>query len=436
MSYSETSPSVKAYSALPTLKSSFQLRLSLTLLALLLAFSLGCSKAKLEHHEYMYVSAAETHLRDRVATLYGKVGSVVNGERVEVLEKQRRFLRVRTDKGQEGWIEERSLVSQEVYDGFQQLAKDSSGIPIQAHGTTRAELNMHLTPARDGEHLYQLKEGEKLEILKRTTTDKNAKKTPPPTPAKPAAKPDKPSGTETESQARKTSEKPASTKTTAYESSTAAPSTAEPPPPPPPVMEDWYLVRDPSGRVGWVPLRMVDLDVPLDVAQYAEGQRITGYFVLNTVEETQDDQTKQVPQYLVLLNEPKDGLTWDYNQIRVFTRNRAKHRYETAYRERNMQGYLPVSVGHQNFDKEGDLPTFTIRKMNDSGQIVSTTYKLNGPIVRRVPTPEEEAAEKAKHDADLAARQQAAAERRQKAGSAPKQSSSHKKKHHKKQTTG
>ncbi len=439
MSYSEIGPSVKAYSALPTLKLSFQLRPSALLLALLFVFSLGCSKAKLEHHEYMYVSAAETHLRDRVATLYGKVGTVGNGERVEILEKQRRFFRVRTDKGQEGWIEERSLVPQEVYDGFQQLAKDSSGIPVQAHGTTRAELNMHLTPARDGEHLYQLKEGEKLEILKRTTSDKNAKKAPPPTAAKPAAtaaKTSKPSAKEAGSKTRATSKTSASTKTTAFESSTATPSSAEPPPPPPPVMEDWYLVRDPAGRVGWVLLRMVDLDIPLDVAQYAEGQRIMGYFVLNTVEETQDDETKQVPQYLVLLNQPKDGLTWDYNQIRVFTRNRAKHRYETAYRERNMEGYLPVSVGHQYFDKEGDLPTFTIRKMNDSGQIVSTTYKLNGPIVHRVPTPEEEAAEKAKHDADLAARQQSAAERRQKAGAAPTPSSSHKKKHHKKQTTG
>ena len=190
-------------------------------------------------------------------------------------------------------------------------------------------------------------------------------------------------------------------------------------------MEDWYLARDSSGRVGWVLLRMVDLDVPLDVAQYAEGQRITGYFVLNTVEETQDGVSKQVPQYLVLLNEPKDGLTWDYNQIRVFTRNRARHRYETAYRERNMEGYLPVRVGHQEFDKEGDLPTFTIRKMNDSGQIVETTYKLNGPIVRRVPTPEEEAADKAKHETELAARQQARAKR-----GVTSKSSAHRKKHH------
>ena len=148
-------------------------------------------------------------------------------------------------------------------------------------------------------------------------------------------------------------------------------------------MEDWYLVRTSSGHVGWVLLRMIDLDVPVEVAQYAEGQRIIAYFVLNNV----DEDGKQVPQYLMLLNTPKDGLAWDYNQIRVFTRNRAKHRYETAYREREIEGYLPVKTGHQDFGKEGDLPTFTIRKKNDQGQIVDVEYKMNGPIVRRVSRP-------------------------------------------------
>ena len=177
-------------------------------------------------------------------------------------------------------------------------------------------------------------------------------------------------------------------------------------------MEDWYLVRNSSGKVGWVLLRMVDLDVPLDVAQYAEGQRIVGYFVLNTVPENIDGEEKQEPQYLVLLNMPKDGLAWDYNQIRVFTRNRNKHRYETAYRERDMEGYLPVKTGHAVFDKEGDLPTFTIRKMNADGQIVESTYKMNGPIVRRVLTPEEVAEQKSRHEAELAARKKAKADAR------------------------
>ena len=144
----------------------------------LLALASACKRATLVQHQYMYVSAPETSLRDRVATMYNKIGTVHNGDRLEVLEKQRRFLRVRTDSGQEGWIEERSLVSQEVYDAFQKLVQDSTGQPVQAHGTTRAELNMHDTPSREAEHLYQLKDGEKVDILKRATAPKVPPKAP------------------------------------------------------------------------------------------------------------------------------------------------------------------------------------------------------------------------------------------------------------------
>ncbi len=143
---------------------------------LLLVLGCACKRGSLAKHEYMYVSAQETSLRDRVATMYNKIGTVHSGDRVEVLEKQRRFLRVRTDSGQEGWIEERSLVSQDVYDAFQKLASDNASQPVQAHGTTRSELNMHMTPSREGEHLYQLKDGEKVEVLKRATAEKNPPK--------------------------------------------------------------------------------------------------------------------------------------------------------------------------------------------------------------------------------------------------------------------
>jgi SH3-like domain-containing protein len=382
----------------------------------LLTLAIGCKRRDLSHHEYMYVSAAETSLRDRVATMYNKLGTVHNGDRVEVLEKQRRFLRVRTDSGQEGWIEERSLAPQEIYDGFHKLAQDNANMPVQAHGTTRAELNIHLTPSRDAEHLYQLKDGEKVEILKRATAEKN----PPKAPSTP--KPQAANNATTPANAPKPGSAapatpPSKAKAPAAPQAAAKTKAAGDQPAPKTIMEDWYLVRSSSGHAGWVLLRMVDLDIPVEVAQYAEGQRIVGYFVLNTVLE--DD--KPQAQYLVLLNEPKDGLAWDYNQIRIFTRNRAKHRYETAYRERNLEGYLPVQVGHRDFGKEGDLPIFTIRKMNDDGQIVEVTYKLNGPIVKRVLSPEEEAAEKTKHDAALAARmKEIAARRAQHPQSAPK----------------
>ena len=385
---------------------------------MLLASLPACKRTVITKHEYMYVSAPETSLRDRVATMYNKVGTLHGGDRVDVLERAKRFVRVRTDGGVEGWVEQRSLVTQDIFDGFQQLAQESTSMAVQGHGTARAELNMHLTPSRDGEHLYQLKEGEKVEILKRATADKNAPKPQPPPKSATASSKTQQAGKP--QPANPTAPVPSATPTpSAGTSATASAASgsktadkAKDTEPPKPVMEDWYLVRSSSGKVGWVLLRMVDLDVPLDIAQYAEGQRIVGYFVLNTVQENIDGEEKQEPQYLVLLNMPKDGLAWDYNQIRVFTRNRNKHRYETAYRERDMEGYLPVKTGHAVFDKEGELPTFTIRKMNADGQIVESTYKMNGPIVRRVLTPEEVAEQKARHDAELAARKKAKADAR------------------------
>jgi SH3-like domain-containing protein len=296
--------------------------------------------------EIAYISAPQVILRDRVSAVYSKTGVVKNGERVQILERERRFARVRTASGVEGWIEQRSLVPQQVYDGFQKLAQQEQNAPVQATGTTRNDTNIHLDPGRETEHLYQLNQGSKVSILKRATAEKIV--------PGPAAKPANTN--------KNDSSKPVT-----------------------PAMEDWWLIRDPDGRVGWVLARMVDLDVPLEIAQYAEGQRLVAFFVLDQVA----DGDKKVPQYLVALSEPKDGLPFDYNQIRVFTWNVKHHRYETAYREHNLNGVLPVTVSQENFDKEGMLPVFVLQLKDDNGNLTPRKYKMNSPIVRRVLAPGE-----------------------------------------------
>jgi hypothetical protein len=90
------------------------------------------------------------------------------------------------------------------------------------------------------------------------------------------------------------------------------------------------------------------------------------------------------------MTEPKDGMPFDYNQVRVFTWNVRKHRYETAYREHGLNGTLPVTVSQENFDKEGNLPVFVLRVKDDSGNIAERKYKMNTPIVRRVLAPGEQ----------------------------------------------
>ena len=92
---------------------------------------------------------------------------------------------------------------------------------------------------------------------------------------------------------------------------------------------------------------------------------------------------------MALLSEAKEGQPFDFNKVHVFTWNVKKHRYETAYRERNLNGVLPVTVTHEDFGKEGDLPVFILRVKDDVGTVAERKYKLNTPIVRRVLAPGE-----------------------------------------------
>jgi hypothetical protein len=317
------------------------------LVAIFLIGTSACNRRGRRVLEVNYVSAAQATLRDRVANFYNHVGTVKNGERVEVLEREKRFSRVRTESGIEGWIEQRYLVDQTTYDALQKLTQENLNDPVQSPGVLRNETNLHITPAREAEHLYQLSAGAKVSVLKRATADKQ-----------PGAA-------------------PAPVKTT------KAPSG--------PVLEDWWLVRDDQNRVGWVLARMVDIDVPLDIAQYAEGQRIVAFFALNQVQDAgKDGSGKPVSQYLCVITEPHDGLPYDYDQIRVFTWNVKKHRYETAYREHGLNGVLPVTVTNESFDKEGVLPVFILHVKDDSGNISERKYKLNTPIVRQVLAPGEQ----------------------------------------------
>ena len=301
--------------------------------------------------EVAYVSGVQAVLRDHVAAVYEKTGVVKNGDRVEVLDHDRRFVKVRTASGVTGWVEQRYLVGQEVFDRIQKLTADNQNDPVQAQGAARNDTNLHVEPGRDSEHLYQISSGEKLSLLKRASAEK------PITVLPRANTPPK----------RNFNEGPPFDKQST------------------PVLEDWWLARDSHSRVGWVLGRMIDLDIPLDVAQYAEGQRIVAFFVLNQVQ----DGDKKVAQYLTVLTEPKDGLPFDFNQIRVFTWNVKRHRYETAYRERT-EGVLPVTVSQESFNKEGVLPAFIIRVKDDNGNVTERKYKLNTPIVRRVLGPGEE----------------------------------------------
>ena len=196
-------------------------------------------------------------------------------------------------------------------------------------------------------------------------------------------------------------------------------------------MEDWWLVRDSKGETGWLYSRMMDVDVPDAIARYSEGQRIVGAYVLTTVndpEAPQDD--KNIPEYVTVLSPYKAGLPYDFNQTRVFTWNVRKHRYETAFRERNIEGYLPVEVRmakdpYAKAPGSGfEAPTFSYRVLSAESPVVIPdpitgavvpgktnlkTYRLEGSIVRRVVNPAVDAPEDAHPEPAAVKKKKAAA---------------------------
>lgn len=376
--------------------------LFLLCLSAALLFS-ACGRSAGKQDEVLYVTAApQAALRDRVAPVYSKTGTVRNGDKVVVLEHGKRWERVRNDKGEEGWLQDRYLAGEDVFRGFQQLNRDHQNDPVQAHGVLRSDFRLHLTPGRDTDRLFLLKEGDKIDLLQRSAVSRAASSAPPPPvlqasaassaekseekqDASDAAKED-----ETEYKGKEQSAAPAAKpipptkKPSKAKAKTAAENQTVVPAVP---MEDWWLVRTSQGHTGWVLGRMIDIDAPLDIAQYAEGQRIVSFFPLTSVHDP--ELNKEESYYLVLLTEPKDGMPFDFNQVRVFSWNVKKHRYETAYRDRNIFGLLPVSVGQEQFENLGTEPTFTIHVQDENGNTAAQKYRLEGVIVKRVLAPGE-----------------------------------------------
>jgi len=361
----------------------------------LLALLTGCSKIRqfrAERHEMVYVWVRQMYLRDRVAAVSNHVAQVSNGQPLQVVEHSKRFLRVKTDKGEIGWIPERAVIDAKTYDSFTQLGTQHKDAPVISSGTLRDEVYLHAAPGRDTDRFYILPGNEKVQMLVRASVQRDQKNAAPAPAPQPGA------------------------------------------PPAPPAMEDWWLIRDQQNRVGWVLANRVDIEVPDDVAQYAEGKKIVGAYIIAKVH---DDEAQTpdhtVAEYVTALADPKSGLPYDFDQIRVFTWNLKKHRYETAFRMRDIKGYLPLHLATQPGPNGGTdyMFSFTISSSADVALDPSTgvgkpvnprtiAYALRDTTVRRIgpdlaPLPDTRSPEeKAAAAAKAKAKAQAAAARHKK----------------------
>jgi SH3-like domain-containing protein len=273
----------------------------------------------------VYLWTRDVYLRDRVAAVSNRTGEVKNGEAMEVVEHGKRFLKVKTAKGQVGWLPERAVIDAKTYAEFEKLAEANKNDWVVAEGTLRNEMYLHDKPGRDTDRLYLLPANSKVAMLKGASVPRYS----------------------AEEAKRIEAMKPADE---------SLPGEAARPDQ---VLEDWWLVRAKNGDTGWMLGSRVDADVPYTVGQYAEGQRIVGNYQIATVHDADaPDGPADEPEYVMALSQLKQGLPYDFDQIRVFTWSLRHHRYETAFRLRGIQGYFPINISREAAKGGGTEPVF------------------------------------------------------------------------------
>lgn len=261
-----------------------------------------------------YVGPLTLNLRADLDPRAETIETVQHGDRLDILDTQRRFVKVRTKSGAEGWTAAEDLLAQSQIDDLQRLGDYAAALPSLGAATVLDTLNVHTGPARDAPFLLKLEDGDPIEVVGHRVMRRDDHRN-----------------------------------------------------------DDWFLVRTPQGKAGWVLTRSVLMKIPEEVAQYAEGQFIMSYHPLGEVHDTQRGETKEHWLWTTSrLNEP-----FDFDGFRVFTYNPRSHRYETAYRERNLKGRYPVET---QVTDGGTL--FTLVADDKDGVAYKRTYLFNGSRVR------------------------------------------------------
>jgi SH3-like domain-containing protein len=270
------------------------------------------------------------NLRSELSLRANVTATVHHGEKLEILQRHRRFAKVRTSSGAEGWIDGRQLLSPPQMARLTRISNAAGRLPAQGKITPFDLLNVHIAPNREAPSFYQMKEGELAEVI--------GLKLAPRVPYNPD-NPDIAAAEDTQ-------------------------------------VDSWTRVRVADGRAGWVLTRLTMMAIPEEVAQYAEGHYITSYFSLGTVED--QGQRKHCWLWTTIADR---RLPYHFDSFRVFVWSKRRHRYETAYIERNLRGYYPIEIAPA---PGSSMASFSLIFAGRDGVLARRTYEFQGARVRMI----------------------------------------------------
>ena len=327
-----------------------------------------------------YAGPATLNLRKDVVSKSAPVGTASHGERLELLETRRRFVKVRTGQGVVGWTDSNLLLTQAQMDDLHTLAERAAKFPSQGVATVDDAVNMHTDPNRQSPSFFQIPEAASVEVIGHRVAPRVQPVQSPPVVHRTS------SNLAKKSKAKETKK-----------ASGPVPPMPQPPPPPrdwqefsrpratelpgyvprqsaPVALDDWSLIRTRDGKSGWVLGRMLTMAIPDEVAQYAEGHRITAYLPLGDVK----DGSTVKPNWL-WTTITGGSHTYEFDSFRVFVWSLKRHRYETAYVERNVTGYYPVET--QTLPGQNEK-AFSLILEDKDGKLYRRTFGFSGYHVR------------------------------------------------------
>lgn len=379
----------------------FRIRGSWCLLVGVLLASCGSQERRQPAIGEVYAGPLQLNIRKELAAKSPVTATVTHGERLEVLETRRRFLKVRTASGVEGWAESSQLLAPRQMDELRRTAEQSARLPNQGNATVFEALNVHTEPNRQAPSFYQIAEKETVQIIghrlmprvqpapslslpppvtatantRRKSVKKSSKESRVPPPPMPPAPPLPKNWLDLSQSAPP---EPDETPTPKPDPKPAVPAKDDKAL----LTDDWSLIRTKDGKAGWVLMSKLILSIPDEVAQYAEGRRITSYFALG--DNSSDGQVKKNWLWTTI---GKEHQPYDYDNFRVFVWSTRHKRYETAYFEKNLRGYYPTEVrssGSQQGKDRVDESTFSVIVEDNDGKLIRKTYAFASYHVRMI----------------------------------------------------
>lgn len=328
-----------------------------------------------------FVAPATLQVRAELVARSKLVTTLKHGDRVEIIGRRRRFYKLRTSSGAVGWADSWQLMSTAGMEHLRDLARQTAEAPSQGQATAYDSLNVHTAPNRQAPTIFQLTPGIKVEVIAHQKTPRVPYR--PPAPLLPSFESEKASARKAKREPKDPPPpRPAAPpvpKDWIAISGVVPKVTAAPDPPAvtageSPIVNDlWTLVRAREGRSGWVLARMLMMDLPDEVAQYAERARIAAFF---KVGESSDRSGASHTSWLWATAARTDS---DFDCLRLFSWNPRRHRYETSYIERNLSGFLPILIDRR---KSGETVEFTAVVVEKDGSLKTRVYTINGFRVR------------------------------------------------------